>query len=171
MPQKRMALLIVTFTKSATKTTKRRYDDRNIRDVFDVVYDTYGRDGCSVNACHRCWLEILMRSYPQYFLLPQHYLMALLQQLLLLKVPPKLRSEPSLAITTIATHQTCLMLFTTLTAVIGAALTPVMGGGRYTYLGALVSSTVTYLCWKGLVENALFSSSWRKYRKGNVVHH
>ena len=66
LPQHLVAFL-VTFTKSATKTTKRPithdYDDRNKPDVFDVVYVTYGRDGCSVAACHRCWLDIEMCSY------------------------------------------------------------------------------------------------------------
>ena len=65
-----------TFTKSATKTTKRAttrdYVDRNIPGVFDVAYDAYGRDGCNINACHRCLFDIQMRSYPRYFLLPQH---------------------------------------------------------------------------------------------------
>ena len=65
-----------TLTKSATKTTKRAttrdYVDRNIPGVFDVVYDAYGRDGCNINACHRCLFDIQIRSYPRYFLLPQH---------------------------------------------------------------------------------------------------
>ena len=43
-----------TFIKSVTKATKRTitrdYVDRNIPDAFDVVYDTYGRDGCSITA-------------------------------------------------------------------------------------------------------------------------
>ena len=59
---------LVTFTRSAAKTTKpaitRDYDDRNIPDVFDVAYDTYGRDGCSINAFHRWWLDIQTRSHP-----------------------------------------------------------------------------------------------------------
>ena len=40
-----------TFTEKATKPAKRAINrdltDRNLPDVFDVVYDTYGRDGFS----------------------------------------------------------------------------------------------------------------------------
>ena len=36
-------------------------------DVFDVVYDTYGRDGLIIVTCHCCWLDIRMRSYPHNF--------------------------------------------------------------------------------------------------------
>ena len=57
----------------ATKTTKRAttrdFLDRNIPDAFDVVYGTYGRDGCSMNAGHRCLPDIQMRSHPQYIML------------------------------------------------------------------------------------------------------
>ena len=43
----------VTFAKSAGESTKRAtahdYDDRNIPDVFDIVYyDTHGRDGLTL---------------------------------------------------------------------------------------------------------------------------
>ena len=59
--------LSVKVAKCASKTTKRAitrdYVDRNIPDVFDFVYDTYGRDGCSINACHRRLLDIQMRWY------------------------------------------------------------------------------------------------------------
>ena len=80
--QKLVALLI-TFSKSATKTKKRAitrdYDDRNIPDVFDVVYDVCCRDECSIAACHRCWfyMQMQMRSLSIWW----HFLS--------LKVPPK----------------------------------------------------------------------------------
>ena len=58
-----------TFSKSATKTTKRATTrdcvDRIIPGVFDVADDTHGRDGCSIVACHRRLLDIRMRLYPQ----------------------------------------------------------------------------------------------------------
>ena len=47
----------VTFAKSAGESTKRAtahdYDDRNIPDVFDIVYyDTHGRDGLPLYTTH-----------------------------------------------------------------------------------------------------------------------
>ena len=53
----------------ATKTTKRvitrDYDEGTMPDLFDVVYDTYSRDGFSIKACNRCLCDIQMRLYPQ----------------------------------------------------------------------------------------------------------
>ena len=64
-----LVALLVIFTESTSKAAKRAitrdYDARNMPDVFDLIYDTYGRDGCSINACHCCWLDVQMRSYPQ----------------------------------------------------------------------------------------------------------
>ena len=68
-----ICLALSAFGAETTKrATTRDYDGRNITDMFDVAYDTYGRDRFSFKACHRCLLDIQMRSYPQYFLLPQH---------------------------------------------------------------------------------------------------
>ena len=61
-----------------------------------------------------------MRSHPHYFLFPEHLVA------LLLKVPPKLRSELPPAITSTTTYQMCLTLSATLTTVMDAVLMPVI---------------------------------------------
>ena len=64
-----LVVVLVKVTKGATKTTKRAitrdYVDRSIPDVPDVVCDTCGRDGCSINPCRHFLLDIQMRWYPQ----------------------------------------------------------------------------------------------------------
>ena len=62
MPPLHLVAPVVKMTNNATKTTKRAitrdYVDRNTPDMLDVFYDTIGRDWCSINACHRCWLDV-----------------------------------------------------------------------------------------------------------------
>ena len=58
-----------TYSDKATKTTERAitrdYVDRHIPGVFDGSCDTSGRDGCSINARHSCWLDTGMQWYAQ----------------------------------------------------------------------------------------------------------
>lgn len=41
-------------------------DDHKIPDLLDVVSNTCCRCGQGIAACHRCLLDMRMRSYPQY---------------------------------------------------------------------------------------------------------
>ena len=77
---------------------------------------------------------------------------------LLLKVPPKLRSELLPAISSTATHQTCFTFFTTLTALMGAVLTPAIAAGSIYRCDRILK--IHDLCWEGLVENVLF---WERF--------
>ena len=82
---------------------------------------------------------------------------------------PKLRSELSPAITSTATHQTCLMFSTTLLAVIGAALTPAIAAGsmyRCARIPKLSPSLSWGPCWKRFVRREV----WHTYRKYTVKH-
>ena len=76
LPQHLATRLPEVPPKYEARSNPRNCVDRNMPDAFDV-YDTYDRGGCGMNACHRCWFDIPMRSYPQNVLLPQH-LVALL---------------------------------------------------------------------------------------------
>ena len=59
-----LALSALVSPELPKRATTRDYDDRNIPDLFDIVYDTYRRDRFSIKACHRCLLEMWMRSNP-----------------------------------------------------------------------------------------------------------
>ena len=106
-----------TFTKSPIKIPKRAttryYDDRIIPDLFNVVFDTYGIDGFTIKARHRCLLNRRMRSYPQYFKLPQPLVARF--------------TQTTVPITTPATQQALSMLSTTLMPVMASGLRPLIG--------------------------------------------
>ena len=91
-------------------------NDHKIPDVFDGAYDTCCRCRYHIVACHRCLLDIRMGSCPQYFKLPQH-LVALFIKSAPSELPPA---------TTTTAYQTYLMSCTTLAAVMGSVLTPVI---------------------------------------------
>ena len=48
------------------RATSRDYDAGNTADLFNVVYDTYDRDGFSNKACNRCLLDTRVSSCPQH---------------------------------------------------------------------------------------------------------